>query len=363
METPKKLSKLKNKLDGLSAKLLSLQPPLFLSTYRSQYSPISLNLTESTTLLPPSGRTCSISLGGFGSSKNPEACNMLLSVTDEGELTIWNLLKSRAVHKANIYSEDPWLMSCAFEHSEGSVIAAGGMEGKIHLFKLIKKKKSLDLTISEHPVISIHAHDNYISKCEFLTSISILTASGDGTCKLWPVEPRPDPIQVFKAHSQDVLGLSVTPRNPALFVTGACDGYVRVWDTRGKRSVWESFWPGGNVNAVKFLKDSEQTFVAGHSGGRAKVFDLRVMREVAGFFCGRAVTEVEFSQSGRVVLVGDQGGGVKAWDLLDDRVTVQVLALGGEGISGIGISAMGDLVCCATFEAGITLLRNKSPGD
>lgn len=361
MDIPKKLAKLQNKFKSLSAKLLSLQPPLLLSAYRSQYSPISLNLTESATLNPPSGRTYSISPGGFGSSKNPEASNMLLSVTDEGELTVWNLLKSRAIHKANIYSEDPWLMCCSFEHSEGSILAAGGMEGKIHLFKFIKK--SSDLAISEHPVISIHAHDNYISKCEFLTSISILTASGDRTCKLWPIEPRPYPIQVFEGHSQDVLGLSVTPSNPALFVTGACDSYVKVWDTRGKKSVWEHFWPGGNVNAVKFLKDSEQTFVAGHSDGRAKVFDLRVMREVAGFYCGNPVTEVEFSKSGRVVIVGDQSGGVKVWDLLDDRVPVQVIALGGEGISGIGISPMGDLVCCASFEGGIKVLRNKSFGD
>lgn len=361
MDISQKLFTIQKQILSLATKLQELQPSHLLSNYRFHHSPISLNLNTSNILLPSSGRTYSISFGGFGSSKNPEASNMLLSVSDEGELTIWNLLKSRAAFKANIYSEDPWLMTCSFEHTEGSTIATGGMEGKIHLFKLIKK--SSDLTISEHPIISIHAHDNYISKCEFLTNISLLTTSGDKTCKLWPIEPRPEPIQIFEGHTQDVLGLSVTPTNPNLFITGGCDGYVKVWDIRGKKSIWEYLWNGGNVNTVKFLKDSEQTFVAGHSDGNVKVFDLRIMRETARFCCGNSVTEAEISKSGRIVFAGDQGGYIKVWDLLDDRVPLQVINLGGEGVSGIGISPVGDTLCCATFEGGIFVMRNKSPGD
>ena len=359
MSSSKKLSKLNSKIDSLTSTLSSLHPAQSLFSFRYTLGSVHLSLQETSLLQDLQGRVYSISWGGYGSSKNPGASNMLLSASDEGELTIWNIQKSQKIHKVNIYSQDPWLMCCAFEHSEGSIIAAGGMEGKLHLYKLTRKTGLL--TISEHPVISIQAHDNYLSKCEFLTSTEILSASGDTSIKLWPIEARPEPVRIFQAHSQDVLGLATTLLNPALFLTGGCDSYCKVWDVRAKDPIaWNYWWRSGHVNSVKFMKDNEFTFAAGNSAEGVKVFDLRMVQEISHFSQGVEVTDVEFCKSGRVLFVADESGKVKIWDVFDNRLPIQVISGDVEQISAVSLSPLGDVLCFAGLARGISVYRSQS---
>jgi WD40 repeat protein len=287
---------------------------------------------------------------------------MLLSATDEGELTVWNVLNSRPLHRVQIYSEDPCLMCCCFEPSEGSLLASGGMEGKLHLFKLVRK--SGVLTMSEHPVISIQSHDNYLSRCQFLTSIQILTASGDPEIKLWPVEARPEPLRVFSAHSEDVLGLAVSSSNPSVFVSGSCDGRCFVWDARATQPVvWSHWWRAGHVNCTKFMQESENTFMAGNSVLGVKVFDMRSAKELSFFSRNVQVTDVEFSKSGRAAFVADSNGKVKIWDLMDDRLAIQVLSCDTEAISSLALSPSGETLATSCLNRGISIFQSRRAGD
>ena len=151
---------------------------------------------------------------------------MLASASDQGELTVWHTERQRPMLRANIISNDPWLMTCAFEHRESVLLSAGGLEGKLHLFRL--SKTDSEMTLSEHPQLTLHAHDSYISKCEFLTSIELLSASGDFSCKLWSLQQSREPIRTFEGHSEDVMSLAVTFSNPSIFVSGSCDSTTRV---------------------------------------------------------------------------------------------------------------------------------------
>lgn len=74
-------------------------------------------------------------------------------------------------------------MTCSFEKREGVLLATGGMEGRIYIYQMAMTKAK-QLTMREHPRISFQAHNGYISSCEFLTSIDLITGSGDSSVKL-----------------------------------------------------------------------------------------------------------------------------------------------------------------------------------
>ena len=74
--------------------------------------------------------------------------------------------------------------------------------------------------------VQILRHDGYLSCCRFLDEATILTTSGDRTCRLWDIERNED-IVTFMDHAGDVMGVAISPLNPQAFVTGECS-FVRL---------------------------------------------------------------------------------------------------------------------------------------
>ena len=362
MDISFQISKLSQKIISLSETLESLYPKQSMSNLRETISPVSSNLSVCSRLESQSGRIFSISWAGHGSSRNPEGSLMLASVTDEGEVTIWNTLKQKPMFRSNIISEDPWLMCCSFEHTESALLATGGAEGKLHLFR-IAKTSSNEVAFSEHPLISLQAHDSYVSKCEFLTCIDMLSSSGDSTVKLWAIQPSQEPVRTFRGHVDDIMSLATTLLNPSIFLSGGCDSTTRLWDVRvAKGNVHTYVAHVGHINSVKFLKDSENSFGTGNSDGTCRLYDVRTLRELGTYArigreeCG--VTDICFSNSGRLLMAADESGRVNVWDVFDERVPVQILNAHYEKINCIEVNMTGDRVATASTDFTIAFIKN-----
>ena len=366
MDISFQISKLAKKISTINETLESLYPKVSISKMRETSSPITSNLNVSSRIDSLSGIVYSISWAGHGSSKNPEGKFMLASVTDLGELTIWNTERQRPMFRANAISDDPWLLSCVFEHRECALLATGGAEGKLHLFRLGKTALH-ELTLSEHPLITLQAHQTYISRCEFLTTIEILTTSGDSFCKLWSLEPNQDPIRIFKGHTDDIMSLATTSTNPSIFLTGGCDSTTKLWDTRSSKANTHTYISNsGHINTIKFLNDSEHTFATGNSDGICKLYDLRSLREVGSYGNYKevkSITDIVLSISGRLLLAADNLGKIKVWDIFDERVPVQIIDVHPEKINCMEISADGEKIASASNDSTIAFIQNYEIGD
>lgn len=359
MDLQKKIEKLTKKAKMLTEKLNFICPKIPISRLRQAPTPVASHLSTIHQLESLTGKVYSLSWGGFGSGRNPEGKFMLAAVTDEGELTIYNTENYKPMFRANIMSEDPWLMTCAFEHRDSSLISAAGSDGKLYLYR-ISISETRELTLSEHPQILIQAHSNYISRTEFLTCLEVLTTSGDKTCKLWSLKPSSEPIRTFESHKEDIMSLATTSVNPSIFLTGSCDSTIKLWDIRIPKANTCTFYSHyGHVNALKFFNDSEFTFVQGSSAGACLLYDIRTLREISIYYSPKEqgiVCDIECSKSGRMIIAGYDNGVVKAWDVFDERVPIQVLAPHNEQITAICISPLGDRICTSSQDYTIAFL-------
>lgn len=359
------ISKISKKINLLAQRLDNICPKLSINKLKDTNSCISSNLNVTSTLESNNGKVYSLSWAGYGSSRNPEGSLMLASVTDQGELTIWNTQKLRPIFRANVISDDPWLMTCAFEHRESALLATGGIEGKLHIF-MLNKTSSHELILSEHPQITLKAHESYISKCEFLTSIEIVTVSGDSLCKIWSLQPNREALRVLKGHTDDIMSLGTTSQNSSIFITGGCDSTIRVWDIRdSKGNVCTYYTHIGHINAIKFIKDSDNTFASGSSNGISRIHDLRTLREIgtyANYRDLKSMSDISFSNSGRLLITADEIGRINVWDVFDERVPIQTLSLYVDKITSMEISHDGKTIAASSFD-GIAFLQNLSDGN
>lgn len=118
---------------------------------------------------------------------------------------------------AVISLKSSWVMTCAFEKSQSSMIASGGLDNVCSIHEVGGDKPSVEL----------QGHDGYLSCCHFVDKASILTASGDSTCIFWDIN-RAEEVQHFTDHGGDVMSLSVHPTDRNIFVSGSCDTTAKV---------------------------------------------------------------------------------------------------------------------------------------
>lgn len=90
---------------------------------------------------------------------------------------------------------------------------------------------------------------------------TLLTCSSDKTVRAWDVEAGSQ-VKRLKEHTAIVNSVCPLRRGPQLFVSGADDGAVKVWDMRVKRSVG-SFKDKFPVCAVAFADAGDQVYSAG----------------------------------------------------------------------------------------------------
>lgn len=108
----------------------------------------------------------------------------------------------------------------------------------------------------------LQGHKNAVLEVHwFQDGETLLTCSSDKTVRAWDVEAGSQ-VKRLKEHTAIVNSVCPLRRGPQLFVSGADDGAVKVWDMRVKRSVG-SFKDKFPVCAVAFADAGDQVYSAG----------------------------------------------------------------------------------------------------
>lgn len=242
----------------------------------------------------------------------------LVTAGQDSHAVVWDGFLS---HKKAVIQTTGWVLACSFAPST-TLIACGGMYSHCAIYKVDERRPSV--TSDGTPKITVPKktlahHSKYISNCIFFGSDQqLLTSSADTTCALWDVELK-DPVQEFKGHKMEVLGLAINPRDPyTVFASGSGDRSACVWDARSGQCVLRFDSHESDVNAVRFFPTGEALGTA-CSDGSIHLFDLRADQEIKLYKKPSIIfgaSALDFSKSGRILFGGYDDCSIRAWDVL-----------------------------------------------
>ncbi|ODQ77638.1 hypothetical protein BABINDRAFT_172716 [Babjeviella inositovora NRRL Y-12698] len=228
----------------------------------------------------------------------------ILSASQDGFMIIWDATTAMKVNAIPLSS--PWVLACAYSPN-GRMVASGGLDNACTLYRISHESIDHSRTgesgygmvggLTQNIVSVFKGHTAYISGCEFLSENFTLTSSGDMTCALWDVS-RGSRVREFMDHLGDVLCLAVpqSQHGSQSFVSGASDGYIRLWDIRQRAPAQSHFVAHSDINCMKFFPDAN-SLATGSDDGSIRLFDFRADCQLASYTLPRTLRNSSYGKA------------------------------------------------------------------
>jgi guanine nucleotide-binding protein G(I)/G(S)/G(T) subunit beta-1 len=276
----------------------------------------------------------------------------LVSASQDGKLIVWNGFTTNKAQAIPLRSS--WVMTCAYEQTQGSVVACGGLDNICSIYPLGQQQQPQQ---NVRALRELNGHDGYLSCCRFVDQTNIITSSGDSTCIFWDIETG-TAKQHFNDHVGDVMSISVLPQiDRNVFVSGSCDSNAKVWDIREGKCVQTFEGHESDINSVTMFPDGN-SIGTGSDDSSCRLFDMRCYGEVNCFgsdriLCG--ITSVAFSRSGRLLFAGYDDYNCYVWDVTKSSDCPVFQLEGHENrVSCLGMNPKGEALCTGSWD---TLLK------
>ena len=144
------------------------------------------------------------------------------------------------------------------------------------------------------------------------TSEYIATASDDKTCRLWNVTTA-EAVVEFRGHSNFCFAVQFNPCSN-LVATGSFDETLKLWDARTGECISTIPAHSDPVTSVDFNRDGT-CVVSGSHDGLVRIWDVATGECLKTTFCptNPPVSHVQYSPNGQYVLVGTLDSKVRLW--------------------------------------------------
>jgi WD40 repeat protein len=141
----------------------------------------------------------------------------------DGKLCVWSLPEFRLIQTLQhgperLTGQEEMIAAVAIAPDDRYVVV-GFMNGTVGLY---------DPTFSQ-PMSSFQAHGAFLFNVAISNDDILATGSHDKTAKLWSVRGIPTCRRVLAGHTDCVLTLAFSPRDPLVF-TGSKDEMIRCWN-------------------------------------------------------------------------------------------------------------------------------------
>ncbi len=182
----------------------------------------------------------------------------IVTVNEKGRITVWDI----TALTANADRSQPTVPEFGNEHSvaqmspDGKWIAAldGGKDVSIWSRSQTQSAPRL-----------LEGHTGMIRTVQFSRdSRWIVTASADGTARVWSVDAA-DPPKTLSGHASSLYSASFDSSG-ARVVTGGADSTIRVWDANTSAELATLRWHSEGVNDVQFSSDGQWILSASDDG-------------------------------------------------------------------------------------------------
>ena len=240
----------------------------------------------------------------------------IVSTGADGDVKVWDASEQSKefghvrikIPRAHEWEGRAMTVNYAIFTGNGQSIASAGDDHLVKLWRLKDSSAELQQTFAGHEqrVLSVQVSAD---------EETLLTASSDGTARLWKVgENSSSPQTIREAlvlkHPASVLFAAFSP-DGKFVVTGCADHMARVWDiAQPNRPRFELSGHTAGVTAAAVSPNGTR-LVTGSQDGTVKLWDLATGNEVLSLKRHTAeITSVLFSGDGRNLLTGsyDQTG-------------------------------------------------------
>ncbi|KAL4246355.1 WD repeat peroxin-7 family protein [Abortiporus biennis] len=140
--------------------------------------------------------------------------------------------------------------------------------GRLHLTSVgpagINLDKQYDTQDGLYDVAWSEIHEN-----------QIVTASGDGSLKLWDVMLNDLPIRAWQEHTREVFSVDWSNIHKELFLSSSWDGTVKLWSPERPRSITTLQAHSSCVYQALFSPHQPDIIATCSTDGTLKIFDLR----------------------------------------------------------------------------------------
>ena len=258
-------------------------------------------------LAPPSTRVVRDVIGVAFSPDGTE----LVSFSDKFA-RLWPVPEATANYYSSTHipleSHKDWVSDAVFS-ADGRSIVTGSRDGTA----FVNDASTGSL------ITRLRGHSGPVNDAGFMPDGRILTASDDGTARLWK---KPEG-EIFSGHQDWVIDGDVSPDEGKLATVDA-DGGVKVWDLETSTQIGDDFTDPdtylGFLNAAAI--DPTGTYVAAGSSDYWRVWVWEIDGDhaapVAEFVDKAGITSIDFSPDGKQIAVGLYDGTVHLWNWSSD---------------------------------------------
>lgn len=225
---------------------------------------------------PPLARIRTPGFAGYGIAWSPffdrrlaVASSANYGLVGNGRLHILSLEPNSSLSVEKVFDTQDGLYDLAFsEAHENQLVTASG-DGSIKLW---------DCALQHHPIRNWAEHNrevfcvdwNNIKKDVFASS------SWDASVRIWHPERPSSLMAITTAHTGCVYACAFSPHNPDLLATACGDGHLRLFDVRQPASQPSVTVPvGGEVLCLDWNKYRPLTLATGSTDRVIKTWDLR----------------------------------------------------------------------------------------
>eukprot|EP00051_Salpingoeca_urceolata_P021508 m.338930 g.338930 ORF g.338930 m.338930 type:complete len:458 (-) comp19811_c0_seq32:10-1383(-) len=228
---------------------------------------------------------------------------LVAATTSQGRPAAARLAAARPAH---LIAHPVYLitLSAASYRQDGKLLVAGEESGRVQVFDVATK----------NILRQYDAHKRPCKVTKFLHSGSeLFSGADDGVVRLWDV-PTGQEKSTLRGHEDYVRCGSASVASPHLFVTGAYDHTIKLWDSRMEEPV-HSVNHGFPVESVLFFASGGAFVAAG--GNQVKVYDImrgcRVIHAMSNH--QKTVTSLCFDGRQTRLLSGSLDRQVKVYDI------------------------------------------------
>lgn len=141
-------------------------------------------------------------------------------------------------------------------------------------------KKSNKYYIPKKRIYQFIGHKKGVNAIKFFpkTGHLLLSASNDGTCKLWDIHNKRKCLRTYYGHSNGVRNICFN-KSGTRFLTTSYDRWIKLYDTESGKVIWRGTSGILPFNA-KFYPENENEFLCGQKNKIAVQWDMRSNRIV-----------------------------------------------------------------------------------
>lgn len=274
----------------------------------------------------------------------------LLSAGGDRRLVRWSLEDPAEAPTAFVLLDDDGPLWSLDVSSDGSMVAVGSEAGHVAI---------VDLSDASPTVRTLVDVDQDTTAVEFSPDgSSVAWGTGSGLLGIADAKTGAERLSPFAAHDSDIWEIVYTPDADS-FATASSDGEVRVFDTATGRARFQAFPDSANVRGVQIFPDG-RLLVGGDESGGVGFWSLEDDAGVARLPMSHRdqVLDAALSADGRTLATLGRDQSLQIWD--EAEPAGLSVPLDGDGVLAVAADPSGEVIAATMTSGAGTLVRSAT---